>query len=499
MEDQRTCVIYGRQSMGNAASINEQLDLGGKRAEAEEWRVHAVYKDEVSASRHASKSRDGWPRLLADVEAGRANVIWLWESSRGDRRASSWLALLEDCRESGVRIYVETHGRLYDMANPRDWRDLAEDGTDNEYESEKTSLRARRSAAARAAQGNPVGRAPYGYRRQYELTGTVKGKLVGQEPHPDEAPVVRDIIESVARGESLRSITARLNDAAVPTRTGTAWSPTQVRGIALNLAYVAKRVHDPSRSGSRTVLSPQAAVYDAKWPRLVEDAVFYDARAVLLDPKRTVTRPGGAKHLLSLIAACGGCGAPLIVTYRFREGKRPAYACRAKNCVTVDEADLDEYVFVKLLIALAQEKTWQRLAAASEPAADAALEAARAKLAEVKADYEQTLELFGAGKITPLAFTRAEPRKVAALKTAEAKVAELETPAELRFLRGGSQQDVLCRWIDAPLAAKRGVIRKLMTVTVEKSPSRGHRVAVARRTRIEWTGPLALGGAELRE
>ena len=78
-------------------------------------------------------------------------------------------------------------------------------------------------------------------------------------------------------------------------------------------------------------------------------------------------------------------------------------------------------------------------------------------------------------------------------------MAELETPAELRFLRGGSQQDVLRRWIDAPVSARRGVIRKLMTVTVEKSPSRGHRVAVARRTRIEWTGPLAPGSAGLRD
>ena len=104
------------------------------------------------------------------MEAGRADTIWLWESPRGDRRASTWLALLEECRESGVRIYVETHGRLYDMANPRDWRNLAEDGTDNEYESEKISLRSRRSAAARAAAGKPVGRAPYGYHRRYELT-----------------------------------------------------------------------------------------------------------------------------------------------------------------------------------------------------------------------------------------------------------------------------------------------------------------------------------------
>jgi hypothetical protein len=126
--------VYGRQSLGKDSSISEQLDLGRRRAEAEDWTLHAVYSDGMSASRHGRKTRTDWAKLHADVTADRVNVIWLWESSRGDRRASTWLTLLEDCREHRVRIYVETHGRLYDMANPQDWRSLAEDGTDNEYE-----------------------------------------------------------------------------------------------------------------------------------------------------------------------------------------------------------------------------------------------------------------------------------------------------------------------------------------------------------------------------
>ena len=52
----------------------------------------------------------------------------------------------------------------------------------------------------------------------------------------------------------------------MPTRTGTAWRSVQVRGIALNLAYIGKRVHDPATRGSRSVPGADAAVYDAKWP-----------------------------------------------------------------------------------------------------------------------------------------------------------------------------------------------------------------------------------------
>ena len=390
-----TSDIYARQSVGNAASIAEQLDLGRKRAATEGWPVHATYSDPISASRYAHKLREDWPKLVADVQAGRVRIIWLWESSRGERRASAWLALLEDCRDHGCRIYVETHGRLYDMANPRDWRNLAEDGTDSEYESHKTSQRVQRSAAARAAAGGVNGKVPYGYIRRYELTPAGKRVMTGQEPHPAEAPVVREIIAAVAGGESLRAIAARLNEQGAPTRTGAKWSTTQVRGIALNLAYIGKRVHAPGRRGSRSVPGPDAAVYDAIWPALVKEEVFYAARRILLDPARTTTRPGKAKHLLSMIATCGECGGPLAVTYRLRAGKRPAYACRDRNCVTVDQDDLDGYVTAHVLAVVGKAGVWERLVAAGE-AGNPELDAARAELAEIEADYDETVVLFTA-------------------------------------------------------------------------------------------------------
>lgn len=480
-----TCDLYGRQSVGNLASITEQLNLGRKRAAAEGWQVHATYEDKVSASRYAHKARTDWPKLVTDVQDGRVRVIWLWESSRGERRASTWLALLEDCRDHGTRIYVETHGRLYDMTNPRDWRNLAEDGTDSEYESHKTSQRTTRSAAARAAAGKPVGKAPYGYKRRYELTDAGKRVIKGQEPHPDEAPVVAEIIGRVAGGESLRAIAASLNERGVPTRTGVKWSTTQVRGIALNLAYIGKRVHAPGRKGSRSVPGPDAAVYDATWPALVDGETFYAARRILLDPARKTSRPGKARHLLSLIARCGICGGPLTVTYRLRDGKRPAYACRDRSCVRADLGDLDGYVTAEVLAYLSRPAVWKRLVAATETG-NAGLAAARAARDEIEADYDQTVALFRARRISPAAFAEVEPGKLADLEAARARVRELETPAPLRFLDDGPG-DLTSRWDAAPVSARRQAVRALVAgITVGRSTVAGHRVPAGQRTRIEW-------------
>ena len=329
------------------------------------------------------------------MQHDRAGIIWLWESSRGERRASAWLALLEDCRDHGTLIYVETHGRLYDMANPRDWRTLAEDGTDSEYESAKDSQRCVRSAAQRAAAGKPVGKIPYGYTRRYALDPRTRKPIVlGQDPHPDEAKIVVEIIDGIAKGESLRSIAARLNGRAVPTRTGAKWSTTHVRGMALNLAYIGKRVHAPGTRKSRSVPGPEAAVYDATWPAIVDEPTFYAARRILLDPARRTTRPGKAKHLLSLLATCAVCGGKLTVTYRLREGKRPAYACRERNCVAIDQEDLDSYVTAAVLAVLAKPRTWKRLVAAGAQG-NAELDTARAVLAALQADYDVMVGLFG--------------------------------------------------------------------------------------------------------
>ena len=88
-----------------------------------------------TASRFATRDRPGYQRLLADITAGKLDVVVLWEASRGDRKLATWAQFLDACCEQGTGIYITSHGRLYDMANGRDWRNLVEDGVDSGYES----------------------------------------------------------------------------------------------------------------------------------------------------------------------------------------------------------------------------------------------------------------------------------------------------------------------------------------------------------------------------
>ncbi|WP_373458732.1 recombinase family protein [Pseudarthrobacter sulfonivorans] len=117
------------------------------------WGCHPEpYRDnDRSASRYSKQAREGVARLMIDLEEDTfgAGALGLWESSRGSRRTGEWVDPIELCEMRGIRIWVTTHGRLYDPANARDRRSLLEDAVDSEYESAKTSTTSTRYALQR--------------------------------------------------------------------------------------------------------------------------------------------------------------------------------------------------------------------------------------------------------------------------------------------------------------------------------------------------------------
>jgi DNA invertase Pin-like site-specific DNA recombinase len=465
-------VIYARQSQDSKRSIDEQVDAGRARANAEGWTVHGdVFRDRVSASRLATKARDGWPKLLAELDRPQVTRLWLWESSRGDRTLESWAAMLTRCRQHGVLIYVETHGRLYDMANPRDWRTLAEDGIDNQYESEKVSLRVRRAMAANAAAGKPHGVTPYGYQRQYELTATGKSILKGQKPKPAEAKVIRRIFTDIARGVSLRAIAKDLNDKKVPTPSGVAWTPQRVSELGKKHLYAGLRYHKPSDT-----------VVPATWPALVDKALFYSVRELLTDPKRRTSRPGRHKHLLSLIAVCTVCDGPLTARPPHDGSLISTYICREGSHVRIGQSDLDVHVEDLTLALLSEPGAYQHVASDDD---DNALQAARGELAELQAHHQDMVDLMATRKMSPKAFTAAEPRVLADIAAAKNRVAELTTPTALLMIPGVGTSNVVEGWNTAPVVARRGAVRELFArIAVDRSPIPGHRCPVEDRVTI---------------
>jgi len=290
-------------------SPDQQHDENLRSIERQGWFLtpDPPYRDtDRSASRYAKKTREDFKRLIDDLEndSFAAEVLAIWESSRGSRRVGEWVDLIDLCKERGVRIWVTTHGRLYDPANARDRRSLLEDAVDAEYESDKTSERIRRDVRAAAELGKPHGKNVYGYRRIYDVQTR---DLIRIEEHPEQAPVVKEAARRVLNGETFYALAKDFNERGIPSRRPTrkdhranyGWTPPAVKQMLSMAAYAGKREHQGVIIG------------DAIWPPLIDFLTWQKLQAIMSPPDRKRTNDWPATHLLSGIALCAVCGGPL--------------------------------------------------------------------------------------------------------------------------------------------------------------------------------------------
>ncbi|MGH3575872.1 MAG: recombinase family protein, partial [Pseudonocardiaceae bacterium] len=289
----RDCLRVSLDRSGRARSLEEQRADHAQVATEHGWLLGESYRDEsVSASRYSRKTRDDFARLVADLENDQfgAQVLMIWESSRGSRRVGEWVKLLELCEQRSVSIHVVTHHRTYDPANGRDRRSLLEDAVDGEYESSKMSARLRRAVAANAVAGRLVGRIPFGYRRVFDPQTR---QLIAQEPEPVEAPVVAELYRRLVAGHSLRAIARDFQERGIRTRSGLVFSSQHLRSVALSPVYTALRAHRPGHAGGQGQHTPVAVsdMHEGQWPALVDRAQWLAVQRLLRSPERKTTRP----------------------------------------------------------------------------------------------------------------------------------------------------------------------------------------------------------------
>ena len=227
-------LIYARQSVGKARSIAEQITDAQARARDIGCAVLGTYKDTTSASEHRTREREDWPKVTAHLRRcdPATTALWLWEPSRADRDTATGMRFLHDCRGLGVRIYVETSERIYDLANDDDMGALEQAILDAAKETRKLRKRVGRAQKANIKDGKPLGRPPHGYRSTYDpSTGQLTGRVVDSE----RAGHVRELFRRLWHGEGL-TVIAKEARRDIRTAGGKYFSPTHLRQLARNPA-----------------------------------------------------------------------------------------------------------------------------------------------------------------------------------------------------------------------------------------------------------------------
>ncbi len=453
--------IYTRVSSdptGRARSVAEQLVECRQVAVRNGWQVVTEFEDnDRSASRYARQTRPAFAALAEAIAGHQFDVLLTWEASRLQRDLAAYVALRDLCRKHHVSWCYS--GALIDLDNPEDSFRAGLDAVLAERESDVTRARIMRSVRANVAAGRPHGKLLWGYRREYD---PITRALVAQTVDPAIGPILRDMATRVLAGESGIAIARDLNARGIPSpRAGAkGWTSGQVHRTLRNPSYGGMRHHHGTVTGPGT------------WEPMFDELTFRRLQALLTDPSRLTQHGSAAKHLLSGLADCALCDAPLRMLHN--RGRYWAYTCSTGFHVTMSEHKLDQVVVDALLRRLRRPGT--RILAPDDTAHDALLEAARerARLAEFA---EQAAD----GHLSASTLARVEQKILA-------RVAELERtgrrpmPDVVHSLTG---PDNVAVWKDLPITKQRLVIAACMRPQLAAG-RRGERGINAERVGLGW-------------
>lgn len=216
-----------RDRWGKAVSVASQ-DLEGEEFFEENGIEHlATYSDNnLSGSLFATEARGDYELALADIQSGRANLLWTWDSSRAQRDLEFYVRMRRICVDAGA--FWAYGGRIYDMSDPQDRQTTARDAVSAEGRTDEIALHTRRGVRARARRGEHAGTVAYGYRPVYN-PGT--GRSEGWAVVEDEAEVIRRITGWVLDRRSLSWMARTLNAEGVPCPRDRQWNKRYVARV----------------------------------------------------------------------------------------------------------------------------------------------------------------------------------------------------------------------------------------------------------------------------
>lgn len=281
----RSAAIYARISAdveGTGLGVARQLEDCRKLATDRGWQVGDEYVDnDVSA--YSGKPRREYARMLADLKSGARDAVIVYNLDRLHRRPVELEEFVTLCESVGVRD-VATVTADIDLGNDDGLFMARIFAAFAAKESGRKSARIRRKMLQNAEQGLPHGSArPFGYEPD-KIT-----------LRPDEAKVVREMVDRYLAGASIRSLTIWLNDTGVAPAVAKSWQTTAVRQILTSGRIAGLREHHGE------------VISLAAWPAIITPAERDRVLARMATRSLTKTR-APRTYLLSGMLRCGRCG-----------------------------------------------------------------------------------------------------------------------------------------------------------------------------------------------
>jgi site-specific DNA recombinase len=426
-------------------------------ARANEWTIVGTFTDN-DASAYSGKPRPQYDALMRAVAAGEVDVIVAWDPDRLHRSPAELERFIAAVEEAGVSVVTVQAGR-WDLSTANGRFIARVLGSVARHESEHKSERVCRKLEQNAVAGRSHGRRTYGWSRTHLPDGTVREDIV-----PAEADVIRSIAAALLRGESLRSVTAALNDEDIPSPTGKPWQKGMVRHLVLRERNAGLRVHRGQVVG------------DGAWEPILDRGAWTQLVSVMSDPSRKTSTGTAAAHLLSGLGRCGVCGATLRVA---QNRGVPSYRCSANGCVIRRKDDLDDLV-VQVVVERLTQPDAARLFTTSRTR-DRAAALLEANRIQEQIDYAD--DQFADGRIDARSYERLTTKLRPRLAEVQAQLRVVDSSPLLDGLAGAP--DVRDKWDRLPLSRRRAVVDELLEITLHRT-RQGARVFDPSAVELRW-------------
>jgi site-specific DNA recombinase len=316
--------IYARFSSDKQSetSLTDQVNLCQSRAKREGWPLVATHTDNALSGSTQVASRPGGKALLADMLAGRFDVLLVEGLDRLARDQVEQESVVRRMEHRGIRIIGLADGYDSQHQGRKVMRGVR--GLINELYLDDLRHKTQRGMHGQVDRGYIAGGKSYGYDIIKDEIGS---RYVINE---EQAHWVRWIFQKVANGHPFRHIVFELNARGVPSPRGDSWavsavygSPQKGSGIVNNQLYAgcyiwnrSQWVKDPDTGKRQRVDRPRHEwrVQDVPALRIVDQETWDRVRARIdagrgADGKKRAQRPRSA--LLSGVLRCPHCGGPL--------------------------------------------------------------------------------------------------------------------------------------------------------------------------------------------
>ena len=322
------CAIYTRKSHeeGLEQEFNS-LDAQRESAEAyiesqrlQGWRALPDRYDDGGFS-GGTMERPGLQRLLADIDAGKVDVIVVYKIDRLSRSLLDFMKMIERFNEKGVSFVSVT--QHFNTTDPTGRMFLGILITFAQYEREVIAERIRDKVAAAKRRGKYCGGPAI---LGYDVDREQKKLLVNRE----ESQLIKHIFRRFTHLASAKSLAAELNEQGYHTkswttkkgkhRPGSPWNTGHIYRLLGNRIYMGEVVH-------------KEKVYPGEHEAIVSKGLWQKVQAILSENTRAKRTKARTKIISPLqgVVRCGHCDGAMGLTYTQKGPRRYTYYHCAKD------------------------------------------------------------------------------------------------------------------------------------------------------------------------